>query len=55
MKPDYYLSHDTIQMFADRIPTTDEQNDVRQLAREFLLIENRLQRAIRKLARRASK
>jgi hypothetical protein len=52
VKPEYYLSHDRIEEFANRVPSTDEENDVRQLSREFLLIENRLERAMRKLARR---
>ena len=52
MKPSYYLSNSTISMFANRIPRTDEENDVQQLAREFLINEKRLHRALVKLAKR---
>lgn len=53
MKPDYYLSHNTIERFATQNAVSDFEMDVKVLAQEFLVNEKRLLRALKKLAKRS--
>ena len=55
IKPDYYLSRATIEMFSRLVPDDDFKSDVRCLAQEFLINEKRLQKALNRLARNMKK